>query len=151
MMNSILQNFTYGLYALSCGDYICVVDTAMQVSSVNSDDVYIAVSINKNSDTGNLIKEGENFAVSVLVDYTPKDIVQQLGSGHSSEMNKFKGLEYIMLDGVTIPYEYCLGTLVCHPVNIIDCGSHNLIVGKVIDYKEFNEDLPLTYQQYKDL
>lgn len=151
MMNNILSTYTYGLYTLMCGDNICIVDTACQASSVKEKPMYMSVSINKGSDTAKLIKEGEDFAIGVLAYSTPKEIVEQFGFGHSSEKNKHYGLNYTMVDGIRIPYEYLLNYVVCHPVNIIDCNTHYLIIGEVIDYKELNNDEPLTYLDYKEM
>ena len=67
MMNNILSTYTYGLYTLMCGDNICIIDTACQVSSVKEKPMYMSVSINKGSDTAKLIKEGEDFVYESIL------------------------------------------------------------------------------------
>ena len=150
-LTDIFSKFTYGLYTLSCGDNVCIIDIVMQITSAKTDKVTIAISINKQSETGKLIRENEDFAVGVLADYTPKEIVEQFGFGHSSEKNKFYNLEYLLVDGIRIPYEYLVSYLICRPVNQIEFSDHYLIIGEVIDYKYLNEEEPLTYKDYKEM
>lgn len=150
-MNEIFNKYTYGLYLLSSGDFACIIDTACQVSSAKSEDVYISVSINNKSDTCNLIKDGEPFAVSVLSKDTPKQIVNNFGFTHSSEVDKFKDIEYIVDCGINIPTDYIVNYVICQPVNQILCGTHTLIIGKVVKYKVVKDTEPLTYNDYKNM
>jgi flavin reductase (DIM6/NTAB) family NADH-FMN oxidoreductase RutF len=145
-LHKIFSKFTYGIYTLSCLDKICVIDAAMQVNSAKSDKVNVVVSINDKSDTCKAIREEENyFVLGVMSDNTPKSIIEQLGCNHSSEVNKYYGLNYKMIDDTRIPYEYLIGYLYCKLVDQKKLSDHYLLIGEVIDYEYLNDEDQLRY------
>ena len=62
--NKVLGKLTYGLYVLTTNNGGCMVDAVCQISS--SENPLIAVSVNKNNYTNELISNNDKFAISIF-------------------------------------------------------------------------------------
>ena len=40
------------------------------------------------------------------------------------------------------------GYLVCEVINIVDCGTHDIFIARVLDSKKISDSIPMTYKYY---
>ena len=91
----VLRNLSYGLYLIGvmdgerpCG---CIVNTVFQVTSENP---IVAISMNKNNYTWELLEREGRFAVSILSEKTRKEVIQKLGFVSGRDHDKYEGIDY---------------------------------------------------------
>ena len=96
MNKNVFRNFSYGVYLVSSLDNQrptgCIANSAMQITSAPAT---IAVSINHDNFTNECIRKSGRFAVSILSENTPSDLIGQFGFHSGKDINKF--------DSVPIP------------------------------------------------
>ena len=115
----VLRNLSYGLYLIGvmdgerpCG---CIVNTVFQVTSENP---IVAISMNKNNYTWELLEREGRFAVSILSEKTRKEVIQKLGFVSGRDHDKYEGIDYTMRDGLPVLNEQCCGALICKVVSV---------------------------------
>ena len=90
MDQTVLYQLSYGLYAIGVMDGQnptgCIVNTVFQITS---DAPSIAVSINKNNYTMEVLKQNPQFGVSILSEDVPPEVIGNLGFSSGKE-NKGK-------------------------------------------------------------
>ena len=47
--------------------------------------------------------------------------------------------------------ENTTGYLICEVVDIIDCETHDIFLGRVIETKKENDNIPMTYKYYHEV
>ena len=117
----VLRNLSYGLYLIGvmdgerpCG---CIVNTVFQVTSENP---IVAISMNKNNYTWELLEREGRFAVSILSEKTRKEVIQKLGFVSGRDHDKYEGIDYTMRDGLPVLNEQCCGALICKVVSVTE-------------------------------
>jgi len=151
MNKKILWKISYGMYIISSfyknklnGQ---VANTVFQVSS---EPEIISVSINKKNLTHECIKESKVFSVSILKKDTPMKFIGTFGFKSGRDIDKFKNVDFFI--GKTkapIVRDYSIGYIEIKVIKEVDCFSHTIFIGKVIDGKIFNEKSSvLTYDYY---
>ena len=92
MNTNALFKIGYGLYILTANeqgkDNGCIVNTVMQVTS---DPLQIAVCVNKNNYTCEMIQRSRKFNVSVLSKGVEFDVFKRFGYQSGRNSNKFEG------------------------------------------------------------
>lgn len=150
-MNNIFSKFTYGLYLLSSGVCGCIIDTAMQITSSRTKEVMMCVSINTNSDTLKEIILRQNFAVTVLSENTPKELIEEFGFNHSKQYQKFNNYKCKILADCMLLNEYSVGNVYCKLEKMEVFDTHVLLIGKVLSTEVIEDTKPLTYEMYKEM
>ncbi|OGS44291.1 MAG: hypothetical protein A2539_02235 [Elusimicrobia bacterium RIFOXYD2_FULL_34_15] len=148
-----VNKITYGLYVLSSvsndgkiNGQIC--NTIFQITSIP---LRVAVGINKQNYTFELIKESGVFAINVLkqsqIDFVP---IFGLKSGRT--MNKFENLKYHPGFTKSPILDDILSWMECKIVSgmTADCGTHTLFIADVVDGFTVSNEEPLTYKYYRD-
>ena len=93
-----LNNFSYGMYIVTTKqnnkNVGCFINTAMQITSKNP---IIAISLNKENYTNQVLKETRKCAISVLTEKASQDLISKFGFFSSREINKFedRNFQYI--------------------------------------------------------
>jgi flavin reductase (DIM6/NTAB) family NADH-FMN oxidoreductase RutF/rubredoxin len=142
---------TYGLYLITTGSkqkqggYIA--NTAFQVTA---EPPRFAISCHKDNYSSEIIKESENFAISILERDTPPNLIGDFGYNSSRDFDKFKAKNYFRgKSGVPIVADSSLAWFECKLVDSVDVGTHILFIGDIVDYDLLNpEGIPLTYDYY---
>lgn len=147
MDKSILRDITYGMYIVSTKDSACVINTLTQITS---DNPIVTISLNKNNYTNKKIKENKNFIVSILSEDTNPNIISTFGFKTSSDTDKFNDFKYQEIDNIKV-LEDTIGYIKCEVIDIIDCGTHDIFIAKVIDTKKLNNKSPMTYKYYHEV
>lgn len=153
MDTKILWQLSYGLYALLADDHGkpsgCIVNTVFQITST---DPIIAVSVNKNNYTNQLIKDSGFFGVSIISQDTSKDAIAKLGFASGRDTDKLDGLKHHIAEhNIPILDEACTGHLLCQVVSVTETSTHDVFLGKVIDTQAGVKAEPMTYKYYHDV
>ena len=147
MDKKIFRDISYGMYVVSSKDSGCIINTLTQITSENP---VITISLNKENYTNEVIKKENTFIVSILSENTNKNIISTFGFQSSKDIDKFKDFEYEIVNNTKVLKD-TIGYLVCEVINIVDSGTHDIFIGKVIDTKKSNEATPMTYKYYHEV
>lgn len=143
---------TYGLYVVSSVDgnklngYIS--NTVFQVTA---EPAQFAIACSKNNFTTGMIQKSKVFSISALRKDTSADLIGTFGFKSGKEHDKFLKFNYKTgITGAPILIEDTLAWFECEVVQMIDVGTHLLIIGKVIDGDLLDTSgEPLTYAYYR--
>lgn len=145
-----LFNLSYGLYVLTaredgrdCG---CIVNTVTQLTE---NPTRIALSVNKQNFTNEVIQRTGVFNISVLTEAVTMDLFRHFGFQSGRDVDKFagrtdptseNGLRYI--DGPA-------NALISGKVEqAIDCGTHMLYIALVTEARKLSDAPSMTYAYY---
>ncbi len=146
-----LHKVSYGIYIVSSkkdgklnGQ---IVNTVFQLTA---DPPQMGISINKQNLTYEYILASKVFSIAILAKDTPPKFIGQFGFQSGRDLNKFEGIHYkIGKTGAPLILDNTIGYIECEVAGSIDCGTHTLFIGKVVDAEILNEDTePLTYEHY---
>ena len=150
MNRAAFYKITYGLYIVTAGQNNkfngLISNTMFQVTSKPAT---VAISINKDNYTHELIKLGNKFVVSFLAQAAPMTFIGTFGFKSGRDINKLKNVKIkIGATGVPIILDYTIAYLEAELINELDCGTHTIFVGKIIDADVLSEAEPMTYDYY---
>ena len=141
---------------LSCGLYLissayegkesgCIVNTVQQVTA---EPAQLAVTINKNSYTGELIAQSGMFEATVLSKDVALEQIGRFGFQSGRDTEKFEGISCLR-DEEGIPYvkEGMTARFFCRVTGQMDVGTHRIFVGKV-EQAQCMEGESMTYAYY---
>lgn len=146
-----LNALTYGLYLVSSYDgetkNALVVNTAFQVTA---DPAQIAVSINKNSFTRELILKSNKFSVMPLEEKAPFVFIGRFGFRSGKNFNKFENIEFsVGKNGCPLVKQHTLSVVEASVVQTIDLPTHTLFIGQITEaHVLIPGGKPLTYEYY---
>ena len=150
--NKVFRDISYGLYIVSTKynekNVGCIVNTLSQVTSENP---VISLSINKNNFTNEAIKQTKKFAVSIISEKIKEEIIYKFGYHSSRDTNKFENCNYKEIDGIPIIIDEICSYLVCELIQIVDCGSHDIFIAKVLTTKKISNEKEMTYRYYHEV
>ena len=148
METNALYNITYGLYVVGCYSdgkpAGCIINTCFQVTSENPT---LAICLNKKNHTLECIKKNPRFCVSIISEETDPMIISSFGFRSARDVDKYTDFGYDELDGTpAVKGNFC-GRLILDAINFIDCGSHVIVIGKLVASHGGN-GTPMTYAYY---
>jgi len=141
---------SYGVYIVSSvldGKYSGqIANTVFQVSS---EPPTLAVCINRQNLTHEFVMSSKSLAVSVLSENVPMTTIGLFGFKSGRNVDKFEKANYKTgITGVPVVLDDSVAYFEMKITNAIDCGTHTLFVGEVIDTGTLNDDPPMTYAYY---
>lgn len=151
MDNDVMFKLTYGLFVLSVNCYkkdnACIINTAQQIA--NSPD-RIAISVNKANHTCEMLSYVKSFTISVISEGADFELFKRFGFASGRDTEKFEGFENCVRteNGA---YAVTKGTnayICCDIEQMIDMGSHMLVIGKITDGKVLSDVPSATYGYY---
>ncbi len=149
---NVLRNISYGVYALTVNDNNratgCIINTLIQVTSFEP--FYMAVCLNKESYTNEVLKRTGKYCVNLLSEQTPRDVIQKLGFSSGRSRDKMTDIKYELSNGLPNILENCCGFLQFEIHSITDVFTHEIIIGKLTDSKSY-EGVPMTYKYYHEI
>lgn len=123
-------------------------NTGFQVTSTPTT---LAVSCNKNNFTCGIIQKRKAFSLSVLQKDLDISIVGDFGFKSSEHFNKFEKWAFkIGTLGIPVVTDCCIATFECKVTSEIDCGTHIMFIGEVLEAEKLNDMPPLTYEYYHE-
>ena len=128
----------------------CIVNTVAQITPSPP---MLIVSLNKKSLTNSYIAESGIFAVSILAETAPLDLIRKFGFRSGRDFDKFEGINYKTGSlGVPIVTDNTTGFIEVEVVNKIDVETHTLFIGRIIACETIDsEKAPMTYSSYRDI
>ena len=152
MNTNALFQLSYGLYvAASKFDAKmngCIVNTVMQVTS---SPLQIAVAINKENLTCEIIQKSNMVSLSVLSETAPFSLFKHFGFQSGRETDKFVDYSFAMT-GQELPYlkEHTTAFIDCKVTNTVDLGTHMLFICSVNDCDVISDEKAMTYSYYHE-
>lgn len=146
-----LRKLTYGLFVLSVKCYQrdngCIINTAIQVAS-NPD--RIAISVNKQNLTEEMLHHVEDFTISVISEDASFELFKRFGFQSGNDVEKFEDFDDCVRteNGA---YAITRGTnayFTAHIDNLVDLGSHTLVVATLTGGKTLSDVPSATYSYY---
>jgi flavin reductase (DIM6/NTAB) family NADH-FMN oxidoreductase RutF/rubredoxin len=153
MNRAVFRKISYGLYIISSGqDGKFSGQIGNTLFQVTSDPATIAISVNKENYTYELIKLSRKFSVSILGQSAPMTFIGLFGFRTGRKVNKMQDVK--IKTGITkvpIVLDYSIGYLEAELINELDCGSHTIFVGRVVDADITGGEEPMTYTYYHNV
>ena len=150
MNTKALHKLSYGLFIVGSrkGNKLNgqIANTVFQITS---EPPTIAVSINKNNLTHQLIKESKAFAASVLRRDTPLSFIGHFGFKSGRDIDKLEGIDYTT--GKTkapVVIENAVAYMEAKVIKEVDVGTHTIFIGELIDADVLTEEECMTYDYY---
>lgn len=144
------------LYRISYGLYIITVQAegrdngqcANTCFQITSEPARIAIGINKNNYTHELIQKSGKFGVSVL-NQTGHDFARGFGFRTGREVNKFEGVAVHRGDSGVLLLDNVLVTMEATVIGQLDSGTHTLFLADVTAGEVLQEGDPMTYAYFR--
>jgi flavin reductase (DIM6/NTAB) family NADH-FMN oxidoreductase RutF/rubredoxin len=151
MNRSALHKISYGLYIVTSGqDGKFNGQVANSMFQVTSDPATVAISINKQNYTSELIKLSRKFVVSILVEDTPMTFIGLFGFKSGRDVNKLQNVKTKTgATGVPIVLENAVSYIEVALDKELDCGTHTIFVGTIVDCDVISNAEPMTYAYYQ--
>lgn len=150
MEKNVLKNLSYGLYVIGAQDTKnvgCIVNTVFQITS---SPLMIAVSINHDNYTNEIIKKTKKFSVSILSEDTNPEIIGTFGYKSSKDIDKFADFKYEEKNNLPILLDTC-GNLLCAVENMVETSTHTIFIAQIEDMFNFKQASPMTYKYYQEV
>ena len=143
-----LHKLTYGLFVLTAResdkDNGCITNSALQVAS---DPTRIAVSVQKENLTRELIEKSGKFNVSVLTEDVPFETIRHFGMQSGRDVDKFAEFSAVKRshNGLYYVTDHTNAMFSCEVEQSLDLGSHRMFIGKVTESKVLGNNDSCTY------
>ena len=147
---SVLNLLSYGMYivAAKSGDQINgqIVNTVFQITS---EPPRVAVSINHENLTHELINQSKMFSVSILDESTPLSFIGRFGFRSGRDLDKLSAVKFLKgIDNCPIVVDNAIAYLEVKVINQVDVNTHTVFIGEVMNGKILRAGNPLTYSYY---
>ena len=153
MNRAALHKITYGLYIVTSGqDDKFNGQVANSMFQVTSNPSTVAISINKENYTHGLIKLSRKFVVSILAEAAPMKFIGLFGFKSGRDVNKLQNVK--TKTGTTkipIVLENTIAYIEVELEKELDCGTHTIFVGNIVDGDVISNEEPLTYAYYQQV
>jgi len=148
-----LQKINYGVYILCSkknGKRNGQVSNA--VMQVSSDPPTIAVSVNKQNFTHDLIGSSKVFSISILSKEAPLKFIGQFGFNTGRNFDKFANVKSkIGKTGAPIVLDHTVSYLEAEVIGSFDAATHTVFIGRVIEGEVLSSQEPMTYSYYHEV
>lgn len=151
MDEQALYQMTYGLYVVCAADggekSGCVVNTLQQVTA---QPVKLAVTVNKENYTAELIGRAKRFAAVALDQRATLPDIGRFGFRTGRDFDKFEGIDTAQDEsGIPYPTGCACAFYSCRLMETVDLGTHLMFIGEVQQAEKLSEEPPLTYAYYR--
>ena len=145
-----LFNIGYGLYVVTSNDGNkhngLIVNTVMQVTNTPN---RIAVTINKDNYSHDVIKATGKMNVNCLTTEAPFKVFEAFGFVSGRNVNKFENCEpFISENGLVYLPHYINAYISLEVEQYVDLGTHGMFICGVTEAKVINNQESITYSYY---
>ena len=146
-----LFKLSYGLFVVTTRDGDkdngCITNTAIQVASNPN---RIAIAVNKQNFTHELIAKTGVFNVSVLTEDASFDLFKRFGFASGRDTDKFDGFDgkKRTANGLYAVTQAVNAVFSGHVIETVDCGSHSLFVADITESEVLSSAPSVTYAYY---
>lgn len=149
MDNTVLYQLSYGMYAVGVSDKGmnagCIINTAVQITA---DPAVIAISMNKDNYTHQVIEKTKAFSLTILSEDTNPMVISYLGFQSGRDTNKFENVNNTLYHGLPVVADSACGYIACEVIGSMDVGTHTVFTAKVVDGETMSTSKPMTYAYY---
>ena len=146
-----LYDFSYGMFIVTTKkenkNVGCLINTAMQITSKNP---IIAISLNKENYTNEVLKETRKCALSILSEKTNPEIISKFGYFSSREIDKFENIKYKDMDSIPVVLEDICSYIIGEVIRVIDVETHDIFLIRLKQAEKVSEETPMTYKYYHE-
>ena len=152
MKKEALFKLTYGLFVLSTRDGEkdngCIINTTMQVTDTP---LQIAVAINKNNYTLEMIEKNGIFNVSILSESTPFSVFENFGFRSGRNVDKFADCEPLRSDnGLVFLPRYINAFMSLKVEQYVDLDTHGVFICSIAESRVISDKPTMTYSYYHE-
>ena len=146
-----MNKLSYGLFVLTAHedgkDNGCIINTATQVTSEPN---RIAIAVNKNNLTHDMVLRTRKFTVSILSQKADFSLFRHFGFQTGREVDKFADFTDCKrsTNGTMIVTRGTNAYLSAWVVSTVDLGSHTLFIAQVTDGEVLSDVSSATYEYY---
>ena len=145
-----LFTLSYGLYVLTAReggrDLGCIVNTVTQLTE---NPTRIALSVNKQNFTFEVIRRTGLFNVSVLTEAAPMDLFRHFGFQSGRDVDKFAGrTDPVSENGLRYIGGPANALISGKVEQAVDCGTHMLFIALVTEARKLSDAPSMTYAYY---
>lgn len=150
--NTTLFNLSYGLFVLSTkqnNDNGCIINTVMQVASSPNT---IAISVNKQNLSHDIVLKERKFNISILTEDAPFKLFEHFGFKSGRNENKYASFKHVgrSKNGLLFLNKYSNSFISATVVEVKDLGSHSLFIATIDEARKLNDNKSVTYSYYFD-
>lgn len=152
MNTNALFKIGYGLYVLSTRegekDNGCIVNSVMQVTS---EPLQIAVCVNKNNYTCEMIQRTRKFNISILAEGSDFEIFKRFGYQCGRDIDKFAGFQDIKRSPNEVLYvtKNTNAFMSAFVQQEIDLGTHIMFIAQLVASEVLSDKPTVTYDFYQ--
>ena len=150
MNNKALQKISYGVYII-CSEFQKNANgqIANAVMQITAEPPTIAVSINKENYTHELIKQSKKFTISILDRDTPMSLIGTFGFKCGRTIDKMQHVSCILKETLTpIITDHTIAYIEAKLIKHLDVGTHTIFIGEVENADLLGNVDPMTYEYY---
>ena len=145
-----LYKIGYGLYVVTINDGVkdngLIVNTVVQLSSSPE---RIAVSVNKENFSHDIIKKTKKLNVNCLTESAPFSVFEKFGFQSGRSVDKFKGDKKTRLsNGILAITDSVNAIIALEVVDYIDLNSHGTFICKITEAFTISDEPSMTYAYY---
>ena len=148
--NSAMFDISYGLYVLSARendrDNGCIINTVNQVTDTPK---RIAIAVNKQNLTHDMVKRTGVFNISVISESAGMDVFKKFGFVSGREADKFEIGAPRTANGLAYVAENVNAVISANVVETIDMGTHSVFIAEVTEAKKLSDEPSATYTYYQ--
>jgi len=148
--NSAMFDISYGLYVLSARenerDNGCIINTVNQVTDTPK---RIAIAVNKQNLTHDMVKRTGKFNLSVIAESAEMDIFKRFGFVSGRDADKFAGDIVRTANGVAYVTENVNAVISASVIETVDMGTHSVFIAEVTEAKKLSDEASATYTYYQ--
>ena len=151
MQKNAFHTLSYGVYAVTAMDVErpvgCIANSAMQITSQPPT---LAISINQQNYTHDIIQKTGKLALCVLPEQTDLSVIGTFGFQSSREVEKFAEIAYDQKDGLPV-LKQCCAWFTLEVIQQMNAGTHTVFLAKVLDCDRTTAQQPMTYAYYHNV
>ena len=145
-----LQKIEYGLYVVTSNDGIkdngVIINTVVQLTNTPAT---LAVSINKDNYSHDIILRTKKLNVCTLDTTAPFKIFEQFGFQSGRDVDKFAGQNVKRsANGLVYLHQHSNAYLSLEVSDVLDLGTHSLFICEVVDAQVLNDKESMSYTYY---
>lgn len=151
-MRKAVWDISYGVYIITSMDGGRMNgQIATTVTQVTANPVKIAVCLNKETLTHELVSKSRKFGVSVLEREIPMLAIGPWGFRSGRDIDKFQNVNFKIgpATGVPLVLDHALSVMEAKVIQSMDVGTHTLFVGEVVGSETLRDGIALTYEYYQ--
>ena len=151
MDTKAMQKIQYGLFVLSSQqdgrDNACIINTLIQVTS---SPMCVAVTVNKQNLTHDMIAATNKFNVSIIDVTAPFGIFQRFGFQSGRDADKFAGFDGAVRtgNGLLRLNDHACAFISGWVISSVDLGTHTMFIARVADCDVLSGEEAMSYNYY---